>query len=167
VDAFDAADEALLEALGSGEQDDASLTRGELAERTGLPVVVLEALEREGFLVPEGTDVEVRYSARDVDAVVAGARLLEAGLPLAEVLHLARRLDGALRGVADDAVELFARFVRDPIHAQASSGEEAADRLLGAFAQMLDATEQLVAHHVRRVLLEAARTRAADASGPR
>jgi hypothetical protein len=49
--------------------------------------------------------------------------------------------------------------VRDPIHASASSEEEAAGRLVEAFRRMLPATTSLVAHHFERVVLTVAQDR--------
>ena len=61
--------------------------------------------------------------------VSQGLALLGAGLPLSELLVLAREHDQAMREVAERAVDVFIRFVRDPIRAQAESEEEAAERL--------------------------------------
>lgn len=160
---------------GEDSGDDELLTLDELARRTGMSSALLRAIEREGLLVARRSDGGPRYSAADADAVRAGLTLLEAGLPLAELLDLARRHDAAMRDIARHAVELFIRFVRDPIRGQASSETEAAERLVGAFRQMLPATGSLVAHHFRSVLLDEAQARAeqeglalrADADEPR
>jgi DNA-binding transcriptional MerR regulator len=113
---LDVAEQALAGALaadaGSGEQAE-PLTREQLAQRAGVPDTLLEALEREGLLVP-GADEPAPYDTGDLAAVQAGSALLEAGLPLSELLALAREHDQAMRAVAERAVDLFARFVRDP-----------------------------------------------------
>jgi len=157
------ADAALAAALtsshGDVSRDDGLLTAAEVAERSGLSVAVLEAIEREGLLVPLVTGKDPRYSPGDVAVVRAGMQLLEAGLPLGELLDLARRTDEALRGVADHAVDLFLRFVRDPIRGTVTSDEEATDRLLDAFEQMLPAAGDLVGSHMRRLVVAAARAR--------
>lgn len=138
---------------------DELLTLEELADRAGLSLPLLEAVAQEGFLVPQVIDGTARYSPADAGAVRAGMRLLEAGLPLGELLDLARGYDAAMREVADRAVEVFARFVRDPAIGTAADEQEAADRLVAAFEQMLPATSHLVAHHFRRLLVASARTR--------
>ena len=89
-------------------------------------------------------------------------RILETGMPLADLLTLAREYDETARRTAERAVELFDRYVREPIRASASSDAEAAERLVGAFETVLPATTALVAHHFERVLLTAARTRIAQ-----
>lgn len=157
------ADAALAAALSSPLPDesgeDGLLTLEELAAASGLSVAVLEAVEREGLLVPRTSEREPRYAAADVDVVRAGMQLLEAGLPLGELLDLARRTDDALRGVADHAVDVFLRFVRDPIRGTAASDDEAVDRLLDAFQRMLPAAGDLVGSHMRRLVVASARAR--------
>ncbi|HEX2051090.1 MAG TPA: MerR family transcriptional regulator [Actinomycetota bacterium] len=163
VDAADAALAAALAGTLPGEDaagpDDELLTLDDLARRTGVSPTLLAAVEREGLLVGRDVGGEARYTAADAGAVEAGLALLEAGLPLGELLDLARRHDEAMRAIAAHAVELFARFVRDPIRAAASDDDEAAERLVDAFRRMLPATATLVAHHFRRVLLAAAQER--------
>jgi DNA-binding transcriptional MerR regulator len=156
------ADEALVAAVVSS--DDAlsgtsEMSLEELSQRTGVSPALLEAIEREGLLAPRDIGGAKRYSNDDADAVQAGLALLEAGLPLGELLALARTHDAAMRDVAAEAVDLFARFVRDPIRAQTTSESEAAERLVTAFRTMLPAVTSLVARHFRRVLLDVARER--------
>lgn len=159
------ADAALISALAGplpGEDagaDTEVLTLEELAERSGLPTSLLEAVEREGLLIPRTTDDERRYTLADADALRAGLALVEAGLPLDELFSLAREHTAAMRTIANHAVELFVRFVRDPIRSQAATDEEAAARLLEAFSRMLPATSTLVGHHFRRLLVNAAHDR--------
>lgn len=158
---LDAADEALVAAIEgpSGGAPDALLSLDELAERTGVSSALLQAIEREGLLVPRETDDGPAYTEDDAAAVAAGLQLLEAGLPLGELLALAREHDAAMRPVAERAVDLFVRFVRDPIRGATPSEEEAAARLTEAFAKMLPATGALVGSHFRRLLIAEAQAR--------
>lgn len=142
--------------------DDAGLTLAELAEATGAPPALLEAINREGFLTPRRIDGEPRFTSADADAVRAGMDLLDAGLPLDELLDLGRRFDERLRGVADHAVDLFVRFIRDPVRADADDEAEAASRLLDAFGRMLPATGTIVSHHFRQLLLARGLARASE-----
>lgn len=167
---LDPADRALAAALGDDHHAGATLTREQLAERAGLPLSLIEAMEREGLLsgsVEPADDDVPRYGEEDVGVLAAGMELLQAGLPLAELLDLARRHDQAMRVVADEAVELFVRFVRDPIVGSVEDPLEASQRMLDAFQGMLPATSSLVTHHFRRTLLRAARERlqASEADG--
>jgi DNA-binding transcriptional MerR regulator len=135
------------------------LTLDELAARTCVSTAVLEVIDREGLLTPSVVDGRRLYSDDDAAAVAAGFELLASGLPLGELLELARRHNDAVRSIAEQAVDLFIRFVRDPIHATATTEGEAADRLVNAFRRMLPATTTLVASHFERVLLSVAERR--------
>lgn len=150
-----------MSALGRTD-DDAGLTLDDLAEVTGAPPALLEAIHREGFLTPRTVDGEPRFTRADADAVRAGMDLLDAGLPLDELLDLGRRFDERLRGVADHAVDLFVRFIRDPVRADADDDAEAAGRLLDAFGRMLPATGTIVSHHFRQLLLSRGLARAGE-----
>jgi DNA-binding transcriptional MerR regulator len=160
---LDAADQALVAALetppGGTTGADGFLTLDDLAARTGVSPALLQAIEREGLLVPRRTEDGPLYTSDDAAAVTAGLQLLEAGLPLGELLALARDHDAAMRPVAERAVDLFVRFVRDPIRGGAPSEEEAAQRLTEAFAKMLPATGALVGSHFRRLLIAEAQRR--------
>lgn len=160
---LDAADEALVAALGADrapgdepERPEELLSLGELAERSGVPLPLLEAVEREGMLVPRRVGSQVGFTPADADVVAEGLKLVAAGLPLPEVLGLARRHHAAMRAVADEAVALFDAHVRQPLRQAGLPDDESAARLVDAFNTLLPATTQIVAHHFRRVLLAVA-----------
>ena len=148
---LDPADEALATALAQPPTTE-SFTLEELAERSGIPLPLLQAVEREGLLVPRRDG----YTAEDVTVARAGLRLLEQGLPLPEVLDLARRHHAAMQAVAERAVELFDEHVRKPLRSSGLPDEEAAARLVEAFRTLLPATATLVGHHFTRTLLATA-----------
>jgi len=155
---LDEADEALVEAVAASQEEvsgepEEFWTLGELGQRAGVPEPLLEALEREGVLVPRHRHSEARYTEADLVALRAGLKLLEYGLPLGEVLDLARTHEQAARLVAEQAVTLFDRHIRQ---ARRSDGTETATELVGAFHALLPATVALVAHHFRRILLAVA-----------
>ena len=170
---LDHADEELIAAVASETQaptqrpsgqegdghegcDEGWLTIEQLAARSGIPLVVLEAVVREGLLVPHRVHGENRYSDDDVTAAAAGLRLLEQGLPLPELLELARMHTLAMRATAERAVELFDRYVRQALRTKGVPEEEAAQRLVSAFEEILPATLTIVSHHFRRTLLAVA-----------
>lgn len=153
---LDAADEALVTAVATTPEDDASFTIEELAERSGIPLGLLQAVVKEGLLIPRRAGGEDRFTSADVEAGAAGLRLLEAGLPLPEVLDLARQHHAAMRAVAERAVELFDTHVRHPLRDSGLAEETAAARLVEAFTTLLPATTELVTHHFRRTLLNVA-----------
>jgi DNA-binding transcriptional MerR regulator len=159
---LDRADEPLAAAVaaarGDGEPgDEEFLTLEELAERSGVPPALIESVVREGLLVPRRHEGDARFTAADVDIVGSGLRLLETGLPLPDLLALARRHHAATRDVAEGAVAMFDEYVRAPLQAAADlSDEDRAERLVEAFRVLLPSVTALVAHHFRRVLLEVA-----------
>jgi hypothetical protein len=162
---LDAPDAALAAAVVDDE--DAPFDLDGLAAEVGASRALLESVARAGLLVPHHLDVDgtARFSRADAEAVRAGMTLLDAGLPLGELLDLARHTDEAVRTVAAHAVEAFLRFVRDPVRGTAASDDEAAERLVTAYRDMLPATERLVAHHLRRRLLVEAADRVAAELG--
>lgn len=155
---LDAADEPLAAAVVQAAEsaDEEFVTAEELAARSGVPLPLIESVAREGLLVPRLHDGEPRYTADDVRIVTAGLRLLQAGLPLAGLLDLARRHHGAMRDVAAAAVDLFDTAVRQPLRAADLPEAEKAEQLVEAFRLLLPAVSDLVAHHFRRVLLQVA-----------
>jgi DNA-binding transcriptional MerR regulator len=152
---LDAADEALATAVASRDPEEL-LTLEELAQRTGIPPALLQAVHREGLLIPRRLDGRDWFTTADVAIAAAGLTLLEAGLPLPEVLQLARRHDRAMRDVAEQAVALFDDHVRQPLRASGLPDEAAAAQLVAAFQSLLPATVALVTHHFRRTLLAVA-----------
>lgn len=163
---LDRADEALIAAVAhesqSPDPDDLGdlgegwLTIEQLAARSAIPLVVLESVVREGLLVPHRVQGQDRYSEADVVAAAAGLRLLEHGLPLPELLALARDHTVAMRATSQRVVALFDRYVRQALRAEGGPDEVAAERLVSAFEEILPATLTIVSHHFRRTLLAVA-----------
>ena len=156
---LDRADEPLAAAVvaaGDDAADEEFLTLGELAARSGVPEALIESIVREGLLVPRRHEGDARFTSADVDIVAAGLRLLETGLPMPELLTLARRHHEATRETAEGAVAMFDTYVREPLRASDLSDDERAERLVEAFRVLLPSVTALVAHHFRRVLLEVA-----------
>jgi DNA-binding transcriptional MerR regulator len=130
-----------------------------LAERTGVPLALLKAVEAEGLLVPQRMGTEERYTHEDVAAAEAGLLLLEWGVPLSALLDLSRRHHVATEAVAREAVDMFSTHVRGALRDQRREGDttdQEAARLVQAFAELLPAVNTLVGHHFTRTLLKAA-----------
>jgi len=154
------ADLAAAVAVARGESEpDELLSLEEFADRSGVPASLIQAVEREGIKLGRTVDEEERYTASDIDMVRGALRLLEYGLPLGELLALARETNDAMVRLADRAVELFDEHVRKPIIDSSGSAEAAASQLVEAFDALLPAVTNLVANHFRRVLLAEARER--------
>lgn len=154
------ADLAAAVAAARGErQDEELLTLEEFSTRSGVPASLIQAVEREGITFGRTVDGETRYTSSDIQTVRGALRLLDFGLPLGELLGLARQANAAMADLADRAVELFDRHVREPIRDTAASDDEAAAELVEAFDALLPAVTELVASHFRRVLLATAEER--------
>jgi DNA-binding transcriptional MerR regulator len=161
ADGLDPADADLAVAIAAarGEAHQAELlTLDGFASRSGVPASLIQAVEREGIELGRTVDGEVRYTAADIDMVRGALRLLEYGLPLGELLSLARDTNDAMVALASRAVELFDEHVRKPIRDTAGA-EGAAAHLVEAFDTLLPAVTNLVANHFRRVLLAEAEER--------
>jgi DNA-binding transcriptional MerR regulator len=149
---------AVVEARGEVEPA-ATMSLDEFSAASGVPASLIQAVEREGIRIGREVDGDTRYGASDIQVVRTALRLLEFGLPLADLLALARDADRSLRGIADRAVDLFDDHVRKPIRDTADDDEAAAEQMVQAFEELLPAVTTLVSHHFRRVLLEAAEDR--------
>ena len=156
--AIDATDLPLAAAVASADVEarEEFFDLGELAERSGVPRPLLEAVAREGLLLPRIHDGSECYTAADVAIVQQGLALLERGLPLPELLALARDHNAATREVAEQAVALFDEHVRQPLRSADLPDDEKAEELVAAFRVLLPTITALVAHHFRRVLLAVA-----------
>ncbi len=126
------------------------------AAASGVPASLIQAVEREGIRIGHPVDGETRYTTGDIDLVRTALRLLEFGLPLGDLLELARDADEAMRRLADRAVELFDEHVRKPIRDTDPDPGDASARMVVAFRELLPAVTTLVSDHFRRVLLEVA-----------
>ncbi|HEY5905586.1 MAG TPA: hypothetical protein VIX39_07225, partial [Actinomycetota bacterium] len=144
---------------------DGSLTLEEFSTWSGVPASLIQAVEREGIRLGRNVDGEDRYTAADIELVRTALRLLEFGLPLPDLLGLARDADAAMRGLAVRAVELFDEHVRKPIRDTAGDDERAAEQMVAAFRELLPAVTTLVSHHFRRVLLETAEAQIEEPAG--
>jgi DNA-binding transcriptional MerR regulator len=153
---LDATDAPLAIAVADAGAREEFLSLADLAQRASIPEALLEAVAREGLLVPRAHDGEERYTASDVAIVRAGLSLLEAGFPLPDLLALAREHNEATRDTAEQAVALFDRYVRTPLRDSDKSDREKAEQLVAAFRVLLPAVTALVEHHFRRVLLAVA-----------
>jgi DNA-binding transcriptional MerR regulator len=157
---LDATDEPLATAVAtaadSGAGSEEFLTVDELASATGVPPALLDAVVADGLLLARRHDGEARFTAADAEIVAAGMRILGTGLPLDELLALAREHHTRTRITAEHAVALFDRHIRQPLRAGEQSDDDKAQQLVEAFRVLLPAVSALVAHHFQRLLLEVA-----------
>jgi DNA-binding transcriptional MerR regulator len=150
---------AVAEARERAGEDAELLSLDDFATASGVPASLIQAVEREGIRIGRDVGGGTRYTAGDIDLVRTALRLLEFGLPLGDLLGLARDADDALRVLAARAVDLFDQHVRKPIRDSAGDDAAAAAQMVDAFQELLPAVTTLVSDHFRRVLLETAEER--------
>ena len=151
-------DEALVEAVTAPLVPE-TIALDELAARSGLAVPLLRQLELAGLLLPVSDGEEPRYPAEDVEVLAAGLKLVEAGVPLGDLIEVGAQHAAAVEETARRAVDLFDRHVRERIQAQGLPARDAEQRLLQTFQELMAASGTLVRHHFQRALLRAARER--------
>jgi DNA-binding transcriptional MerR regulator len=148
---------SLLGALAEAEGDRV-FSREEIAREAGVPEFLLDFAEQAGLLQPLEVEGEARYTEGDLTSVRAGTFLLRSGLPLQELLPLARDHAISTQEIADRAIELFDRYVRHSPDGEPSPSKEAVSQ---TFRDLLPAVSRLIALHFQRTLLHRARARLA------
>lgn len=146
--------DALVRALVE-ERGPAEISRGELAERAGVPAELIAAVVQAGIIEPVSVEGREAWSPADVELARAALTLLREGLPIGDLLGLALSHSGHVREVVDRAIDLFMSNVR-----RGSDGKERpAEEVALAFQRMIPAVTALVAHHFHRTLVARALSR--------
>jgi DNA-binding transcriptional MerR regulator len=153
---LETSDEALVEAVTAPPAPE-TLSLDELASRSGIARPLLKNLEQAGLLLPLTDGDEPLYPAEDLEALAAGLKLVEAGVPIGSLMEVGADHAAAVELTARRAVVLFDRHVRERIQAAGGPERDAERELLRTFEELLDASATLVRHHFQRTLLRAAR----------
>ena len=132
------------------------ISLAELAVRSGVPVEMLGPVINAGLLAPTTVEGEARFMPGDVRVLQAGLELIGAGLPMNDVLNLARTHHERTRATAEEAVAMFDAHIRTPLRDSDLNDPAKAQRLVDAFRVMLPAVTTLVEQHFRQVLLAVA-----------
>jgi DNA-binding transcriptional MerR regulator len=158
-----AGDAALLVALARESIGERSLSLSELAAESGVPEAILGAARSAGLLEPVLVEGEERYSAADLEMARAGLAILEAGLPLDELLNLAVTHARNAAETSEAAIDLFDDYVRKAGDTRkAGDVRKAGDRggdaqgIGEAFRLLLPQVTRLVALHFQRTLVNRA-----------
>ena len=147
--------------------DHAVLRLADVAERSGVPVEVLRALAASGLLRPHSVGGAHLFSEADVRFVRNVLALLGVGLSLDDFLRIAHPLMAATGALGGDAVAEWADLVGDRLRgprerssaAAAADGDDvgSATRVAESLRELAAIVGQLVAYHVERAVLDAAR----------
>ena len=136
--------------LGPGEDHLSAL---DVADRARVPPSLLRSLEASGLVRPLKVGDECHYTGDDVRAVRMVLSLVGGGVPMDEFMRVARTQIDAASTVAEGAVELFLRYVRQPLLDSDLSPEQEADRLVTSFRLMLQAATGLISYNIHRMML--------------
>lgn len=141
--------DALLVSLAGGPD---GLSRDELAELSGLNREMTDLAVSAGLIEPLGPPHEERFAPEAASMLAAGRTLLEAGFPMHRLAALAARHATGVEEVVDEAIDLFAEYVRP---GQSDHPDDLA-RLFRTLAAMVT---RLVAQHFQQTVLNRVRER--------
>jgi DNA-binding transcriptional MerR regulator len=147
-------EEPLLTALLEESVGERTLSREAFAAESGMPEVMILAAERAGLFEPVVVDGEPHFVEADLGMARAGLTLLEAGIPLQELLELSTRHAQNVQAACDAAIELFDASIR-----KRGTDDEAVTRI---FKELLPQVTRLVALHFQRTLVARALNRFRD-----
>ena len=133
--------------------DQERFTLVELAERTRVPPAMLRSLEASGVLRPRVGSDDRRYTSADARAVRMLLSLVGSGVPMEEFMAVARVQLAASDEVAHGALDLFLKYVRQPLLESKLPQKEEAERLVAAFRLLVQAACGLIAYNFERTLL--------------
>ena len=128
----------------------------DLAQQSGIPTALLQPVIDAGLLQPTMVDGVPYFTSTDATVLTAGLELIGTGLPMNEVLDLARAHHERTRATAEQAVAMFDAHIRTPLRDSELTDAAKAERLVEAFRVMLPAVTALVENHFRQVLLSVA-----------
>ncbi|HVW35361.1 MAG TPA: MerR family transcriptional regulator [Acidimicrobiia bacterium] len=135
--------------------DDDHLAPQELADRTRVPLAVLRSLEASGVIRARPGSGGPYYTGADVRAVRMLLSLLGVGLPMEEFMQLARLQIATMQEVAAGAVELYSKYVGEPLRSAGLDPHEEGERAEAAFGLLVQAATSLVAYSFERMLRNA------------
>lgn len=130
----------------------------EVAERSGVPVELLRALEASGLLRPHHLSAGDRYSDADVRFVRNVLTLLGVGLSLDDLMRIARQQLETSDALGRDVMDAWSQLVGTRLRTSraGAAGPEHATRVAASIRALAAIVGQLVAYRVERAVLDAA-----------
>jgi DNA-binding transcriptional MerR regulator len=147
-----AAAPVLADAFSAGGEEE-RLTLRQMADRTRVPPSMLRSLEASGVLQPRVDLPDAPYTTADVKAVRMLLSLISGGLPIEEFMAVARTQIETNAAVAEGAIDLFFRYVREPMIDSGIDEDKEAEQLVAALGLMLQATTTLISYNFQRRVL--------------
>ena len=148
-------DRPLPPVMGASGAEDEHLAPHELADRTRMPLAVLRSLEASGVIRPRQGSAGPYYTGADVRAVRMLLSLIGVGLPMEEFMRLARLQIATMQEVAGGAVDLYAKYVREPLRKAGLDPVDEDERAEAAFGLLIQAATSLVTYGFERMLRNA------------
>jgi DNA-binding transcriptional MerR regulator len=143
----------LADSFSAASAEEERLSLRQVAERTRVPPSMLRSLEASGVLQPRNDDAAQPYTTADVKAVRMLLSLISGGLPIEEFMGVARTQIETNSSVAEGAIDLFFKYVREPMLDSGLPEDEEAEQLVAALALMLQATTTLISYNFQRRVL--------------
>jgi DNA-binding transcriptional MerR regulator len=143
----------LADTFSASDAEEERLTLRQVAERTRVPPSMLRSLEASGVLQPRVDLPQTPYTTADVKAVRMLLSLISGGLPIEEFMAVARTQIETNASVAQGAIDLFFRYVREPMLDSALDEDKEAEQLVAALGLMLQATTTLISYNFQRRVL--------------
>ena len=157
------------DAQGWSVEEHEVLRLADVAERSGVPVAVLRALEASGLLRPHHLADGDRYSDADVRFVRNVLALLDVGLSLEDLMRIARRQLEVSDALGKDVMAAWSQLVGTRLRRPPRPGREADDhpaRVAASIRALAAIVGQLVGYRVERSVLDAARDEIEAAGTP-
>jgi DNA-binding transcriptional MerR regulator len=148
----------LADTFSASDAGEVRLTLRQVADRTRVPPSMLRSLEASGVLQPRVDFPDTPYTTADVKAVRMLLSLISGGLPIEEFMAVARTQIDTNESLAAGAVDLFFRYVREPMVDSGLDEQKEAEQLVAALGLMLQATTTLISYNFQRRVLNAIST---------
>lgn len=127
-----------------------TLTAAQAADEAGIDYEVARRVNR-ALGLPDIEDSSIEFGAQDVEVLQTLKLLIEAGVPLDELLSVARVYGQSMARLADAETRIFQRHFVDPLLRQ-SSPEEVESRLEPIVAEQLELLGRVLDYVHRRHL---------------
>ena len=118
-------------------QPESTLTAVDVAREAGMEYEEAQRLNRAlGF--PDVEETDLQFNERDVEVLRGLKSMMGMGIPMEDLISVARVYGLSLAAIADAETRLFRKYLVEPLYQQGKSTNEVEDRLDPIVQQMLD-----------------------------